>query len=75
MQEKVQKAAKIVMGAAIGIFIGRSAWLWQDVNAHPELYAMNSAPWYYRLIVEGLITAGVLAVGGLVYWLAGRKQK
>lgn len=72
MQEKVQKAAKILMGAAVGIFIGRSLWLWQDVNAHPELYAANSAPWYTPLILEGAVTAAVILVGALVYWIAGK---
>lgn len=73
MQGKIRKAVKIVLGLALGVFIGRSLWLRQDVRTHPELYAANSAPWYTPLLVEGLILLAVFLIGGLVWRLAGRR--
>ena len=65
MKEKVQKAVKAVLGLALGVFVGRSLWLRQDVISHPELYAANSAPWYTPLL---------FLTGGLVWLLTGRKK-
>ena len=75
MKEKVQKIIKIVLGIALGVFIGRSLWLRQDGRARPELYAANSAPWYTPLLLEGAILAGIFLLGGLAWWAAGRKFK
>ncbi len=74
MKEKVQKAVKAVLGLALGVFVGRSLWLRQDVISHPELYAANSAPWYTPLLLEGGILLGLFLTGGLVWWLTGRKK-
>ena len=73
MQQKIQKTVKVVLGLALGVFIGRSLWLRQDVQARPQAYAANSAPWYTPLLVEGLILLAVFLVGGAVWWFAGRK--
>ena len=73
MRERVQKAIKIVLGLGLGVFVGRSLWLWQDVNARPELYEANSAPWYTPLLLEGAVLAGLIAAGAVVWWLLSRK--
>ena len=75
MQAKIQKLLKALTGVALGVFIGRSLWLWQDVSAHPELYEVHSAPWYTQLLVEGAVTAGVILAGGAVYWILEKKRK
>lgn len=75
MKEKLQKAIKLVLGVALGVFIGRSLWLRQDVIARPELYEANSAPWYTPLLIEGAILLGLFLIGGLVWWLLGRRMK
>lgn len=75
MEEKIQKGIKVVLGLALGVFIGRSLWLRQDVMSHPELYEANSAPWYTPLLLEGGILLGVFLLGGLAWWLAGRRKK
>ena len=51
-----------IMAAFIGCFIGRSAYTYWDFHAHPGLYAMQSGPWYDRVLLHGAVTAFVLAV-------------
>ncbi len=75
MEEKLQKAIKVVLGGALGVFIGRSLWLRQDVRARPELYQANSAPWYTPLLWEGAILLGLFLLGGLAWWLLDRRRK
>lgn len=75
MRERAQKAIKVVLGLGLGIFIGHSLWLRQDVGIHPERYAMSSAPWYMPLLLEGAVLAVLIAAGALVWWLLDRKGK
>lgn len=75
MREKARKAIKIVLGVGLGVFVGRSLWLWRDVNARPELYVVNSAPWYTPLLLEGAVLAGLILVGAVVWRLLGRKEQ
>lgn len=75
VEEKLRKAIKVVLGGALGIFIGRSLWLRQDVIARPELYEANSAPWYTPLLFEGAVLLGLFLLAGLAWWLLGRRMK
>ena len=54
-------ALKSFLGCSIGVFLGSCIYRCLDFKARPDLYAMQSAPWYTRLEVQGLYTA-VLAV-------------
>ena len=74
MNEKIEKAVLVVLGLALGVFIGRSLWLWRDVSARPELYAATSAPWYAPLFLEGGVLAGLILIGMLILWLLARRK-
>lgn len=40
-----------------------------DFKAQPDLYAMQSAPWYVDLEIQGIVTAVLAAVLLAVMWL------
>ena len=40
-----------------------------DFKARPDLYAMQSAPWYQPLKVQGLVTAGIAVIVLAAMWL------
>lgn len=65
----------VIMGVSVGLFLARFLYLLWDVNAHPALYAAQSAPWYVRLIVPGACMALCLVVGGLGKHLIKKKRK
>lgn len=48
----VKRVLNIVIGASVGCLIGRVLWIVVDYNAHPDLYASYSAPWYTQIIVS-----------------------
>ena len=54
----------VVMGVSVGLFLARLLYLLWDVNAHPALYAHQSAPWYVRPIVPGAVMVLRLGLGG-----------
>ncbi len=47
---------KIAIGAVTGAFLGDSLFTWWDFTAHPERYAMQSAPWYLSIHINGIFT-------------------
>ena len=51
-----------VMGAFVGVFLGHGLYVWWNYNRRPELYAMQSAPWYTSILVYGGFTLVVVAV-------------
>ena len=56
MLKRINNLMNIVIGAAIGVFIGCGLYNFSDFKHHPELYAMQSAPWYTQLVPWGGVT-------------------
>ena len=50
------------IGVFIGVFIGHGIYVYYDFKTHPDLYAMNSAPWYTSILVYGIFTLVVILV-------------
>jgi hypothetical protein len=67
--------ANIIMGASIGGLIGRGIYVIWDFKTHPELYAVQSAPWYTSILVYGAFTLVVLLVCTVIKAMIKSKQK
>ena len=59
--KQLYQTLKIFLGCSIGVFLGSCIYQYYHFRTHPALYAMQSAPWYVCLEVQGLYTV-VLAV-------------
>lgn len=66
MLKRVNELINIVIGVSIGVFIGYGLYSFWDFKSHPELYAMQSAPWYTRLILWGAVTIGIVAIAAII---------
>ena len=51
-----------IIGAFVGAFLGHGLWRYLDYCRHPDLYAMQSAPWYTSILFYGVFTAGLVLV-------------
>ena len=60
--KKINNFLNNFMGAFTGIFIGRSIYVIWNYKTRPELYAMQSAPWYTSILVDGVMTLVVLMI-------------
>lgn len=67
--KRLYATLKLFLGCSIGIFLGRCIYLYFDFKARPDLYAMQSAPWYVDLKFQGIVTAVLAAVLLAVMWL------
>lgn len=66
MLKKINRILNIIIGSFIGVFIGQGIYVLGDYKTHPDLYAMQSAPWYTSILVYGLFTIVVLIVGIII---------
>ena len=62
MKQKIQRILNIIMGSFIGVFIGSGLYRYWHFRQYPDLYIMQSAPWYTGILVQGLFTLVLLAV-------------
>ena len=62
MKQKIQLILNIIMGSFIGVFIGSGLYRYWHFRKYPDLYIMQSAPWYTGILVQGLFTLVLLAV-------------
>lgn len=60
--KKLNTILNIIMGTCVGVFIGHGIYIVWDFKTHPELYAMQSAPWYTGILIYGVFTIIVLLI-------------
>ena len=72
--KKLNDALNCMMGAFIGVFIGFACFRVWDFQTSPELYAMQSAPWYTSILVYGAVTAVELLVCMVIKGIIKHKQ-
>ncbi len=66
MLKKINHILNIIIESFIGVFIGHGLYVFWDYKTHPDLYAMQSAPWYTSILVYGLFTIVVLIAGIII---------
>ena len=60
--KKLNHIFNIVIGSFIGVFIGHGIYVYWDYKTHPDLYVMQSTPWYTSSLVYGVVTLILLVV-------------
>lgn len=73
--KKVNRFLNILIGSSIGVFFGRSLYAYWDFKTHPVLYALNSAPWYTGVMLEGAVTAVIIAAALAVKFFVKKKME
>lgn len=62
MLKKINSFINILMGSFTGAFIGGAIWKYFNYKNYPELYAMQSAPWYIGIQITGIALIVVLII-------------
>ena len=75
MLRKINSILNIIIGSSIGVFVGHGIYVYWDYKTHPDLYDMQSAPWYTSILVYGLFTIVVLIAGIIIKLIIRRRLK
>ncbi len=73
MLKKLNNFLNVLIGVNVGVFVGHSAYIFFDYKAHPDLYAMQSAPWYSSIFVYGIFAVVVLVVAAIIKLIIRKK--
>ena len=75
MLRKLNCFLNIVIGSSIGVFIGFGIYKFWHFKTYPNLYAMQSAPWYTELLLDGALVAVVVVVCIILKLIIRKKSK
>ena len=71
--EKLYRFLKNFLWANVGIFCGRTVGRVWEYCAHPDLFAMQSAPWYLSIQVSAVSATLITIVLLLAMYFVGRR--
>lgn len=73
--KRLNNILNTIIGAFIGVFIGHVLWKIWDFKTTPELYAMQSAPWYTSIVLYGVVTFVEVLVCVVIKAIIKHKRK
>ena len=73
--KKLNQILNTIIGAFVGVFIGHGIYVFWDFKTHPDLYAMQSAPWYTSILLYGIVTVVVLIAAVIIKLIIRQKLK
>lgn len=62
MLKKINSFLNILMGSFTGAFIGGALCKYSDYKNHPDIYAVQSAPWYLGIQTTGIALVIILII-------------
>lgn len=75
MLKKINQILNTIIGAFIGVFIGHGIYRLWDFKSHPDLYAMQSAPWYTSILLWGIVTVVIVVIAVIIKLIIRKKYK
>ncbi len=66
--KRLYEILRTLLGSFIGVFIGTSIYKFWDYTDKPELYAMQSAPWYLSIEVQAVFTLVIAVILLAAMW-------
>ena len=73
--KKLNTILNTTMGAFVGVFIGHGIHVVWNLKVRPELYVMQSAPWYTSILEYGAVTLVVILICVVLKVIIKRKVK
>ena len=68
------KYLNLFMASLVGVFSGYSIYSYMDFKMHPEIYAMQSAPWYTGIEIFGIFACCILFIGTIMKIILQKKK-
>ena len=72
---KIKRILNAIMSVCLGYYVGHCIFVFWNHYRHPEIYAMQSAPWYTSLWVNGLLVLVVILVCTIIKYILHYTEK
>lgn len=73
--KRFDRLLNLVIGCSIGAEIGYALYVYWEYRKYPLLYAMQSAPWYTGILVNGLAAVVISLVAVAAKCIINKKTK
>lgn len=73
--KKLNIILNIIIVSFVGAFIGYGIYTVWDYKTHPELYVVQSTPWYTSILLYGIFTIIVLLICVVIKVIINHKFK
>jgi len=73
MLKKLNTILNFIMVTFMGLFISSSIYRYYDYISHPDLYEVQSAPWYTSIQIQGLATLIIMIIAIILKVIVKRK--
>lgn len=73
--KRLYEILRTLLGSFIGVFIGTSIYKYWDYRDKPELYEMQSAPWYLSIEINAVFTLVIAVILLAAMWFVRKKMK
>ena len=60
MKKNICQILNIIMGSSIGVLLGSGLYRYWHFHKYPDLYFIQSAPWYTGVLLHGFFTLIVI---------------
>lgn len=75
MLKRLNQIINIVMGSFVGAFVGYGIYVFWDYKTHPDLYAVQSTPWYTSIFVYGIVLLFLLGMAVIAKLLIRKNMR
>jgi hypothetical protein len=66
---------QVMLWCFVGTFIGTSLYKWYDYKKYPDLYVMQSAPWYLSIEINAIFTLAIVVAILIVMCVVKKRIK
>lgn len=73
--KKIYSILRIARWSFVGVYLVSSIYRYYDYLNRPDLYAIQSAPWYLAIQIDGIFTIIAFAAISLAMWIIKKKIK
>ena len=70
----INQLLNIVIGSSVGVFIGRGIYEYRYFKKYPDLYAMQATPWYFGILIYGVIALIIVVICFVLKVVVKKKQ-
>ena len=69
MLRQINRVLNIIVGVVAGVLIGRGICVYWDFRTHPDVYAVQSAPWYTSILTDAIFCLIAIVVCLVIKWI------
>lgn len=73
--KKMYEILKAIIWINIGVFIGKAVCEYSYRTHYPDIYAVQSAPWYTSILAHSILTIVITIIIAIIMFIIKKKME